>query len=152
MDELEQSNDDFLFTEAVKTSYAQTPSVNPTLTLFAANEAFPAQDIANEMAMRGPAYVANERAKLERDENIQILKGATMSLAKEGNAPAVQTALNELNNLQVGQAAEPSFYDDSATVVESKLEQVMIATGKTREQIISDVNLYKNNLATRIAI
>jgi hypothetical protein len=120
--------------------------------LFAANEAFPAQDLANEMAMRGPAYVANERAKLERDENIQILKGATMSLAKEGNAPAVQAALLELNNLQLGQAVEPSYYDDSATIVEAKIEQTMALTGFSYERILADVNLFKNNVATRIAI
>lgn len=153
MDELEvESNSDFLFEEAPKTTYAQIPSVNPTLTLMASDDVIPAQDIANQMSMHGPAYVARERAKVERDENIQILKGATMSLAKEGNGPAVQAALTELNELQFNQAVEPSFYDDSKAIVEAKLERIMIATGKSREQVVADVNLYRDNVTTRVAL
>jgi hypothetical protein len=150
MDELEQNND-FLYEEVGPTSYAQIPSINPTLTLLASRTVEDAATVSQTMATMGPAYLASERAKLERNENMQILKGAALTLARQGNAPALESTLQELNQGPV-EPEQPSFYDDVNTIAEATLERVMIQTGMSREEIIRLSTLYGNNLATRTAL
>ena len=151
MELFDEPSNDFLFEEAAPTNYAQIPSVNPTLTLLASNDVQSSQDIAQQMATMGPAYVAAERAKLERNENVRILKGATIPLAEQGNAPAVQAAINEINTIETVPLAA-SYHDDVSVIAEATLERIMIKTGKSREEVIRNAQLYKNNLASRAVI
>ena len=147
----DEQSEDFLFEEAAPTNYAQIPSVNPTLTLLASNDVQSSQEVAQQMATMGPAYVAAERAKLERNENVRILKGATIPLAKQGNAPAIEEAIKQINAIETVPLAA-SYHDDVSIIAEATLERIMIQTGKSKEQVIRDAQLYKANLASRAVI
>lgn len=151
MDLFNEQADDFLFEEAEPTNYAQIPSVNPTLTLLASNDAQSSQDIAQQMAVMGPAYVAAERAKFERNENVRILKGATIPLAEQGNAPAVEEAIKQIRDIETTPLAA-SYHDDVSIIAEATLERIMIKTGKSKEEVLRDAQLYKANLASRAVI
>jgi len=151
MDQLED-NTDFLYPDTQSNGYASRPQISPTLLLAMSDPTNNPHDVAADMSTRGPAVVAAERAKLERNEYIQLLKGASVQMAGQGNVPGVQQAIKEIQDIQIKQQeTESSFYDDTSVIAEAQLERLMVTSGMSREQIISKAQLYKDNMATRTA-
>lgn len=131
--------------------YAAVPAVNNTLAVLFGADTNSVEQVAQQTATMGPAYVAAERARLVRQDNMLLLKNATLELAKQNNAPAVEKALQEI------QAAEtpvqtPSFFDDVKDSAEEVIERVSISMGKSKEEVISLAKLYSANTATRAAL
>lgn len=127
--------------------YAETPVANGTLALLYGNQQGNFQEVAQQTATMGPAYVASERAKLARADNLLLLKEATLSLAKQGNAPAVTQALTELNAVKIDEPT--TFHDDVSVSAEAEIERIMATTGLPRQEIINKAKIYSDNATTR---
>lgn len=140
-----------LYSSEIQTNYAAKPVANPTLALLYGAESGNYRQVLDETANMGPAYVAAERAKLVRADNITMYKNATLELAKQGNTPAVQEALNQIQTLTTP-VEEPSFYDDVKDTSADVFERIMIKTGKSKEEIIRMLDLYSNNTALRTSL
>ena len=151
MDQFED-NTDFLYADSIKNDYASKAQVSPTLLLAMADQGGNPQDVATDMSTRGPAAVAAERAKLERNEYIQLIKGAANTMAGQGNSAGVEQAIKEIQDIHIeNQKPESSFYDDVSIIAEAKLEKMAALSGLSKEEIISKAQLYKDNMATRTA-
>ena len=130
-------------------SYAENPVANSSLALLYGSETGNYAEVAQQTATMGPAYVASERAKLTRTDNMLLLKEATLSLARQGNSAAVEQALQEINSVEV--KPPPTFVDDVAVSSEAQIERLMITSGKSRDEVINMAKLYSNNFTTRTA-
>lgn len=137
-----------LYESEPQQSYAAAPTPNPTLALVYGVDGGNFKEVQEQTATMGAAYVAAERAKLVRKDNLSLLKGATLELAKQGNSAAVQEALNQIEQVQVP-VEEPSFYEDVRDTSEDVLERMMITTGKSREEIINYARVHSDNTAIR---
>lgn len=150
----EEVNTDFLYSNTTNNGYASTPQVSPTLLLAMSNETTDPQTLSNDMSMRGPAIVASERAALERNENIMLLKGAAVQLLSTGNIPAVEQSIQEIRDMDVAAKAaseSPSFLDDTQVIAEAQLEKLMASSGLPRDKIISMAQQHSKNMAVRTA-
>lgn len=147
-----EDNTDFLYSDSESNGYASKPQISPTLLLAMSDPTNNPNDVATDMSTRGPATVAAERAKLERNEYIQLLKGASIQMAGQNNSAGVEQAIKDIQNINTeNQKAETSFYDDTSVIAEAQLERLMATSGMSREEIISKAQLYKDNMATRTA-
>lgn len=132
------------------TNYANNPVASPTLAVLLGSENGTTEGLHQQIMTMGPAYVAAERARLVRMDNLQLLRDATANLAKYNNVSAVQEGLNQIKELE--KIKEPSFFDDVRDSSEDVIERVMISSGKPRDEVIRMANLYKENLALKTSL
>jgi hypothetical protein len=111
---------------------AEVPKTNGTLAFVYGLEQGNFADIAQQTATFGPAHVAREKAKLARADNLQLIKEATVDLAKQGNTPAVTNALNQIKQLEV--STQTSFHDDVA--VSSEAATAATVPSATRLKVV----------------
>lgn len=131
------------------------PKANGTLSLVYGLNTGDFNTIAQQQAILGPGHVANERAKLARADNMQLIKEATLNLAREQNAPAVETALTELK--QLATPKDHTFHDNVVDSVGPELETAYIINGKTLySKDLTEVNRriiqLQNDIALRTAL
>ena len=151
----EETSDEFLFPDTPSNLYATTPQVSPTLLFTMADSPESASVLSQRMATDGPAAVAAERAKYDRNEYIQLLKGTAQQAASEGQADIVNGAVEQIKNIQAVEANvenKPTFHDDVSVVAEARMEEIMATTGKSRDEIIRMATVYKDGIATRTAM
>jgi len=132
--------------------YAAVPAVNNTLAVLLGADTNSVEQVAQQTATMGPAYVAAERARLVRQDNLLLLKSATLELAKQNNAPAVEKAFAEIKAAEAKAAEPQSFHDDVKDSAEEVIERISISMGKSRDEVISLAKLYSANTATRAAL
>jgi hypothetical protein len=130
--------------------YAAVPAANHTLAVLYGADSGRVNDVLQETATLGPAYVAAERAKLVRKDNLELLKSATLELAKTNNAPAVEQGFKAIAEAE--SFKEQSFYDDVQDSAEEALERYSITMGVPKDEVVRRAQLYKDNLATRTAL
>jgi hypothetical protein len=140
-------NDFDLYETVVPLKKENEPKANGTLSLMYGLNNGNFLGAVQEQATLGPAHVANERAKLARTDEMQLLKEATLNLAKEQNTLGVETALNELRQLATPKA--PSFHDDVVDSVAPEIEVAMIKSGKGLDEINRRTLQLKNDVALR---
>jgi len=136
-----------LYETVVPLKKENEPKANGTLSLMYGLNNGDFLGAAQEQATLGPAHVANERAKLARTDEMQLLKEATLNLAKDQNSVAVEAALNELRQLAVPKPV--SFHDDVTDSVAPEIEVAMIKTGKGLDEINRRTLQLKNDVALR---
>ena len=152
MDQFED-NTDFLYADLDIKGYASSPQVSPTLLLAITKRGEDPEKVALEMAEKGPAKVASERATQERNDEVIMLKNVADKFALEQNVPSVEEAVKRIQAVNADIVnPEPSFYDDAKILAESKLEQMMVTTGLPREKIIELAKTYSDSMATRTAL
>ena len=145
MDELEFDP----YVQPTPKSYAENPVASSSLALLYGSERGNYAEVSQQTATMGPAYVASEKAKLTRTDNMLLLKEATLSLAKQGNSLAVEQALKEINSVEV--KPPPTFVDDVSVSSEAEIERLMITSGKSRDEVINMAKIYSNNYTIRVA-
>lgn len=130
--------------------YASVPVANHTLAVLYGADSGRVNDVLQETATLGPAYVASERAKLVRQDNLQLLKNATLELSKTNNSLAVEAGFKAIAEAETPK--EQSFYDDVQDGAEEALERYSISMGVPKDEVIRRAQLYKDNLATRTSL
>ncbi len=131
--------------------YAAVPAVNNTLAVLLGADSNTVEQVAQQTATMGPAYVAAERARLVRQDNLLLLKNATLELAKQNNGPAVEEAFRKIQEAETTPVT-PSFHDDVKDSAEEVIERISISMKKSREEVINLANIYSSNTATRAAL
>ena len=126
---------------------AEVPKTNGTLAFVYGLEQGNFADIAQQTATFGPAHVAREKAKLARADNLQLIKEATVDLAKQGNTPAVTNALNKIKQLEV--PTQTSFHDDVAVSSEAAMETALIRSKVPVTEVARRAQQMSNDIALR---
>jgi hypothetical protein len=126
---------------------AEVPKTNGTLAFVYGMEQGNFADIAQQTATLGPAHVAREKAKLARIDNLQLIKEATVELAKQGNTPAVTNALNQIKQLEV--PTQHTFHDDVVVSSEAELEKALIRSKVPATEVARRTQQMSNDIALR---
>ena len=126
---------------------AEVPKTNGTLAFVYGIEQGNFADIAQQTSTLGPAHVAREKAKLARADNLQLMKEATVELAKQGNTPAVTNALNQIKQLEV--PTQYTFHDDVAVSSEAEMEKALLRSKVPATEVARRSQQMSNDIALR---
>jgi hypothetical protein len=141
-------NDEFdVYASEVPLNNAEVPKTNGTLSFVYGLENGTFSDVAQQTATYGPAYVAREKARLARADNLQLTKEATVELAKQGNTTAVTNALNEIKELEIPK--DFTFHDDVSVSSEAEMEKALLLNKVPVTEVERRAKVMANDIALR---
>jgi hypothetical protein len=128
-------------------AFASTPAVNTTLSLLYGPEDG-VEQVANDTAIHGAAYVAFKKARQAEEEEIRLMKAAAAGLAAEGNSAAVQQAVQEMQQPKQPQ----TFFSDVQISAARAIETFAAQNNMTPTEVANRVEAMQDAIALRATL
>jgi hypothetical protein len=128
-------------------AFASTPAVNTTLSLLYGPEDG-VEQVANDTAIHGAAYVAFKKARQAEEEEIRLMKAAAAGLAAEGNSAAVQQAVQEMQQPKQPQ----TFFSDVQISAARAVETFAAQNNMTPTEVANRVEAMQDAIALRATL